>query len=1187
MNFGILGPVEVGDEGGLMAVPGQRRRALLVRLLVGANGPIDGGLLAEDVWAGDPPPGVASTLQSHLSWLRGLLGPERIRGSSGSVIFSLAEGELDADCFETELRDGAEALRSGDPVTAAETLDKALGRWRGPALADVSGLEWALPEIVRLDELKTRALATRLDARLELGEHREIIAEAESLVLEHPMREDLAGRLMLALYRSGRQTDALAVYRRLRTTLGEELGLEPGSELRGLEESIVLQSPHLDLAEPHVARRLPARAAHGAAGPARIPLPAALQSRPTTGIVGRHRELEAIAQAAKRVSASDGRELVLISGEAGLGKTTLAAESARAAFAEGATVLFGHCEEDIATPYQLFAEALGQYVASAGADELAREAPAFADVSAIVPALPRRVAGLPDSKASDAETERHLLFGAVVQLLTAVSESQPIVLVFDDLQWADKASLQLLRHVMVDSRPKRVLVVGIFRGSELTSSHPLLDTLAALYRQQGVSRLELRGLDDEGVVALLENVAGHSLDEAGIGLAHAVYRETDGNPFFVTEVLRHLSDTGAIHQDVVGRWVSGDSPRALSLPESVRVVIGARLGRLGPTAERALSLAAVLGRDFDLDILVEATGTPESQLLDLLDQAAAASIVDEMADSPGRYSFTHALIQRTIVEELGPTRRTVAHRRIAEALESLCGGRPGARIGELARHWVATVQPRDLTKAIDYSRLAGEAALASLAPGDALQYFKQAGDLLVHLDDSHPELAIDIAIGLGTAQRQTGDSSYRETLLQAARQAAELDDTARLVSAALANDRGSGSGTIDTEKVEMLELALSRLPADHLDRALLLAVLCQELIFGESFDRCVALRSQALALARAAGDDAVILQVLNRGSFLAVQLLEDFLVLSDETMALAERLGDPVQKFWAATRRFSGYVCFGDMTEADRCLTICGELAAHIGDPALHWVHVNDLCTIALVRGDADVGEQYALQAMQIATDSGQPNPDLWFGGQIMTVAWMRGALGDLLPMIEQTAESYPGFSVFVAVQAHANAEKDDFDRARQLLAEFAATGYRLPADGLWMTGMMSYAEAAVECGLPEHAEAILEQMRPWAKRFSYFDGTTAGPVSHALGGLATVLGRFDEAEGYFKASVEQSRTMGAKFSAARTHLWWGQMLAQRARTEDSAEVASHLQAALEISQANGYRNVARRAEALIQSRKS
>jgi tetratricopeptide (TPR) repeat protein len=526
----------------------------------------------------------------------------------------------------------------------------------------------------------------------------------------------------------------------------------------------------------------------------------------------------------------------------------------------------------------------------------------------------------------------------------------------------------------------------------------------------------------------------------------------------------------------------------------------------------------------------------------------------------------------------------MAHRTIAEALESLCGGRPGARIGELARHWVAAVQPRDLSKAIEYSRLAGEAALASLAPGDALQYFKQAAELLVHIDGGQPELAIDIAIGLGTAQRQTGDPAYRETLLAASRQAAQLDDTPRLVKAALANDRGSGAGTIDAEKVEVLELALSRLPAEHLDRALLLAVLCQELIFGESFERCVALHGEALAIARAAGDDAVILRVLNRGSFLAAELLEDFLVLSDETMAIADRLGDPVQKFWAATRRFSGHVCIGDMTEVDRCLQLCDELASALGDPALQWVHANDLCMLALVHGDADAGEQYALQAMQIATDSGQPNADLWFGGQMMTVAWMRGALGDLLPVIELTAQSYPGFSVFVAVQAHANAENDQFERAAELLDEFASTGYRLPPDGLWTTGMMSYAEAVVECALPQHAEPMLEQMRPWARRFSYFDGTAAGPVSHALGGLATVLGRFDEAEAHFRASIEQSRTMGAKFAAARTHHWWGRMLVQRGLAGDATAAASHLREALDLSEANGYRNVARRAQALMRS---
>jgi len=246
----------------------------------------------------------------------------------------------------------------------------------------------------------------------------------------------------------------------------------------------------------------------------------------------------------------------------------------------------------------------------------------------------------------------------------------------------------------------------------------------------------------------------------------------------------------------------------MALPDSVRVVIGARVGRLGQDAERVLSVASVIGRDFDLDVLARATKTSEDELLDILDAATASALVRELTDSPGHYSFSHALIQHTLYEDLGLTRQARAHRKVAEALEDLCGDRPGARVGELARHWINATQPIDRVKALDYSRQAAEAALAALAPGDALRYYTQALDLHSQSHPSDPLLGIDLAIGLGTAQRQTGDPAFRQTLLDAARRAADLGDTDRLVAAALANSRGalfSASGRIDADKVAILE----------------------------------------------------------------------------------------------------------------------------------------------------------------------------------------------------------------------------------------------------------------------------------------------------------------------------------------------------------------------------------------------
>ena len=256
-----------------------------------------------------------------------------------------------------------------------------------------------------------------------------------------------------------------------------------------------------------------------------IPLPSRLAVRPAVGVVGLGAEMHAITDTAKRVAAGEGREVLFVSGEAGLGKTTLVAEVARVAFDSGACVLFGHSEEDLATPYQLFAEALGHYVTHAPEDQLVAQVEAHGpELSKLVPTLASRIPDLPPSKAADSDTERFLLFAAVVGFLATMSTHQLVVLVLDDLQWADKASLQMLRHLTAADQSMRVLVLGTYRYSELSRSHPLSDTLAALRRQSGFSRIELTGLDDNDVVTYLEAAAGQTLDDAGVGLAHAVYR---------------------------------------------------------------------------------------------------------------------------------------------------------------------------------------------------------------------------------------------------------------------------------------------------------------------------------------------------------------------------------------------------------------------------------------------------------------------------------------------------------------------------------------------------------------------------------------------------------------------------------------------------------------------------------------
>lgn len=918
-----------------------------------------------------------------------------------------------------------------------------------------------------------------------------------------------------------------------------------------------------------------------------VPLPGGLGALPRVGVVGRSVELATMTDATKRVAAGEGREVVLVSGEAGQGKTTLVAAAARTAFDSGACVLFGHCEEDLATPYQLFAEALGHYVTHAPEDELlAHVSEHGSELALLVPALGSRLPGLSVSKAADADTERYLLFAAIVGLLAMASRRQLVVVVLDDLQWADTGSLQLLRHLVASDLPRQLLVLGTFRDSELSRSHPLLETLAALRRREGVSRVELAGLDDTSVVAFMEQAAGHDLDDAAVALAQAVYRETDGNPFFVTEVLRHLTETGAIYQDPTGRWVAAESLDQSTLPDSVREVIGARVGRLGEPAGRVLSAAAVIGRDFDLDLLARTTDTTEDELLDVLDAAATAALVREVANAPGRYSFAHALIQHTLYEDLGATRRARAHRHVAEALETLCDGRPGARVGELARHWFHATQPIDLAKAVGYSRQAADAALGALAPDDALRYYTQALDLLDQADDADPILALDLAIGLGTAQRQTANPDYSGTLIDAARRAAELGDTPRLVRAALANNPDiviAQNPAIDTDWVEILELALTRLPAGDPDRALVLANLCHEIAFGTPLERRETLAAEAIAIAQASGDDATIVWVLNKVAIaLGVpQRLEQSLASSSDALARAERLGNPVLLFWAAFARwFDLGRAARDVDEMDRCLQITRSMAEQLHQPTLDWTSRGLDVARAILAGDTDRAERLAGEAFQVGQDIGLPGVFAPFGVQTVLLSAQRGTYAELVPVFEKALAGTPVLRPALAI---AYAEADRVQDARHLIAEFADEDFDLPIDEDWLIGMAGYAEAAITCGASEFAEPLLDRIAPFADQAVWDEGVPAGPVGSYLGGLAGLLGRYDEADIYFLQASAMSERLGAKFFGARSELWWGLMLVERNAAGDVERARSLLTKAHAAASAHGYAGLERRATRALQ----
>jgi predicted ATPase/class 3 adenylate cyclase len=587
-----------------------------------------------------------------------------------------------------------------------------------------------------------------------------------------------------------------------------------------------------------------------------VALPDRLRELPATGYVGRVAERERLTELWGQARGGSLR-LALIAGEAGVGKTRLSTHVALHMYEQGATVLYGRCDEDLGVPYQPWTQALGHLVNEAPRKVLETHVERHGGILArLVPALPRRIPDLPSPRESDPETERYLLYAATAGLLEEAARSTPLLVILDDLHWADAPTLSLLRHVAMAGISMRVLIIGAYRDSELSQDNPLTELLADLHREQGVERIKLRGLHSEEVEALMEAAAGHELDEEGRALAAEIARETSGNPFFAVELLRHLTESGAIVQAQGGRWQLVGDLADLGLPQSVREVIGRRVSRLGPDARTALSVAAVIGRDFDLDLLLAVVEVPEARLLDLLQDAVSGSLLNENRNRAGRFTFTHALVEHTLYEGLGLTRRALLHRQIAEALEAQYGDEPTERLGEIAGHWAEAVVTTDTAKAIHYARLAAERGLEQLAPDEAARWYRQALELSEHVPARDRAERCELLIGLGEAQRQTGNPEFRQTLLHAAQTAQELEDTDRLCRAVLANSRGWFSrmeGTIDPERVQALEAAALAVRGKDPRRARVLALLASELQYAGEPARCQALAAEAIELARSAG----------------------------------------------------------------------------------------------------------------------------------------------------------------------------------------------------------------------------------------------------------------------------------------------------------------------------------------------
>jgi class 3 adenylate cyclase/tetratricopeptide (TPR) repeat protein len=901
------------------------------------------------------------------------------------------------------------------------------------------------------------------------------------------------------------------------------------------------------------------------------PLPGRLQERVAVGnFVGRAGELALLDEAFKKASVERHRQLVLVNGEAGIGKTTLAGVFARLVHAQGAAVIYGRCEADIGGPYQPWAEAIGHLVHHAPADVLDQVlADHGAELARLGPEL--AVLGLRGGGGSaDPETARYLLFGAIVRLLAAAGAHFPILVVLDDLQWADEPTLQVLRHVMSSDEDLPLVILGAFRESEVQAQDALAELLAWSHREPMAARVSLRGLDDLELRALMEAAAGHAIDENGLALRDALSRETDGNPFFVLELLRHLIETGGLYQEASGRWTTAGDVHVRGLPVSVREVIGRRVARLGAEATRVLSAAAVIGRDFDSGLLASTSGTDRDALLDLLDAAVAATLVVNVRGEC--YSFTHALVGHALYDALSPARRARAHRRVAEAIEEASGPDLEPRAAELAYHWARALAPQDAEKAISYARMAGDRALAQLAPVEALRRYHQALGLLddQRTDDLHLRAAL--LVGVGDAQRQSGDPTFGATLLEAGRLAQEIGDADTLVAAALANNRGlfSNIGGIDAERVRMIEAALRSIgDADTASRARLLALLAIERTWDGDYEARRELSNQAVALARRLGDPVTLRDVLllRHNTIWVPETVAERSEITAEAEALAGRIGDPVGRFFGAIYRYVPAIQAGDFDEATRCCEGHTALAADIGQPSLRWLSAWFEGIHALLVGDADRAERLAGEAYGLGSQSGQPDAWIIFAAMISGVRSHQGRDAEIVEPLATMVASNPGIPFARAALARVYVELGQQDKARELLAAEAAMGFDLPVDPALLSGFALWAIVAARLGDVASARRLYERLNAWPDQVVFNGTVVGGSVAQVLGLLASALGDYDAAEAHFNHALAVHERLHAPYLLARTNLEWGRMLIGRARPGDRHHARAHLETALDLAQ--------------------
>lgn len=1111
----MLGDLEVVVDDGPVDLGGPKPRALLA-LLVAADGhPVPVERLVDQMWGEDPPPRVEASMQSYVARLRRVLEPGRdpraparvLRTHAGGYSLDTAETEVDANRF-TDLVRRARSTAGHDVAAAVDSLTLALSLWRGEAYAGSSSPVLAA-EAARLEELRLGAVADLWELRLGEGNHPEAVAALERLVGTHPLQERLWALLALALYRASRQGDALAALRRARQHLAEELGVDPGPQLRDLEQAVLRQDPSLDVPPAPTSpttRAGPADSTDGsgavepipadgvAADSAASPTPRGQEpSDEPPSLPGREAALRLVDAAVDGALTGRGR-LVVVSGEAGIGKSRLAEVAADRARARGLRTGRGGWDVEASPALSGWRRALGRLLGSS---------------AVIAPDASGGTAGSGDAAS--------VAFERADAVARALHSGPPGLLVLDDVQWGDAESLRLLRRLGPELVDLPVVLVVTVRTPLTRVDDTVTETLAALARLDPL-RIDLTGLDAASVAQWLTAQSGRDLGER---VVLDLLERTEGNPFHLGELLRL----------VVAEGVLGDpsAPAWRAVPSGVRDVVRQRVRALPDTAAGLLGVAAVAGRSFDVAVLESVTGDADAVLGDL-ESAQVMGLVDDVA--PGRFRFTHALVRDAIYESMAAAVRSRLHGEVAAALEDVHAGRVDEHAAELAEHY-RQAGPAHARSAWVLSRHAASTAADSAAYDEALRLARATVELQGHDPSVEPpdreQALMTLAVALTRVSRPVESWEPAARAARSAMGRGDADTAAR----ALLTVTGSlvwgwrANPQWDDDAIALwAEVLAAQDPADTVTRAALSAALAYEHLYRPgAAAEATRLADEAVATVRRTGvHDTERLTVLRlaQAALQRPDLLHHRAPVTDELVDLARRLGHPQALASALTARAQDRGELGRLDETWSDVVRAHELAEQ------HHLSQNTMVTrwSLVVRRQIDGDWEEAEQAIA-ENDTFESTMAISGYGlslcQLSTLRDRQGRLAELEPTL-RALRSHPALA---EMHALAMVRQGRFDELRALLGPWGEQ-QEITFDYLWLFLTAVRAEVWSALGDPDAASDLYDRLLPYADRLAISVPVALhGSVPLSLGRLARALGRDDVARKHLEEANEVHRRLG------------------------------------------------------------